>query len=119
VIPTTVKQRDRVPAEARPVFCPCGKRLGHQWPRNGLAVQRYRGLLVTGTWTGARVTRSSTETGGKHLPDEDWVSVVCRRCGVDWQGRERYLLALVAGARPGERVTLGAVPRQPRPSRAW
>ena len=36
-------------------------------------------------------------------------------CGIDWQGRDSYLFALIAGARNG-RATLGDKPRQITPS---
>ncbi len=112
--------------DARTVTCECGKRLGVLWPIVG---HRFSGGTARpdGPWVGADVTygtKNEQREGFptmKNLAHEDWLSVRCRRCKRDWQGRESYVVALISGVEPGKRVTLGAqpLPRRERASRAW
>lgn len=46
--------------------------------------------------TGGSFTFGTNDASGmKNLQHEDWISIVCKRCGHDWQGRQSQLHALI------------------------
>ena len=104
-----------MPPGARTVACGCGRRLGILWPTPRRSMPSWDGAWLNG----AEVTEAF-EDGGiiLNIAHEDWLSVRCKRCGRDWQGRAAYIHALLSGSAPGERVTLGAPvkPRRPGPT---
>lgn len=118
----TAADRLGVQGTGRTVACGCGKRLALLWPievyRRGEPISGVDGAYFDrskvrhGTYiAGEEPGRSRARHGLKDLSHEDWVSIKCPKCGADWQGREEYLGALVAGVAPGQRVTLGTTPR--------
>ena len=75
---------------ARTVRCRCGRALGVVFDSD------IRPDGVTAVMTGGVATWGSRHPNGlKNLIHEDWISIVCKRCGHDWQGRQRQLRALI------------------------
>lgn len=56
--------------------------------------------------------------GIKNIAFDDWNSIVCPRCGRDWQGQSDYLADLARSA-PGGEVTLGQYAPPQIARRSW
>lgn len=114
-----IRDRSFASPDARTVACGCGTRLGILWTTPTFGQRSAPGW--DGAWLNAAEVTEAFHDGGAilNIAHEDWISVRCKRCGRDWQGRAAYIHALLSGSAPAERVTLGA-PVKPAPrSRSW